>query len=172
MWNRRLVVALLVLVCAWPTLSWAQQEIRSSSKGSSTPLPITGSAVDADHNALDVKCLAGCTGGGGGSGAVQTLSIASGVTTNTSSTPVAGVSGIKNFQWVITGTGAITQTAALKGSFASDGSNAETLCTITLSGTTTTFGTCDPFTAPFPYLFVTTTNTTGTGTSGTGKLGY
>lgn len=111
-------------------------------------------------------------GGGGGSGAVQTLSIASGVTTNTSSTPVAGVSGIKNFQWVITGTGAITQTAALKGSFASDGSNAETLCTITLSGTTTTFGTCDPFTAPFPYLFVTTTNTTGTGTSGTGKLGY
>lgn len=54
MWNRRLVVALLVLVCAWPTLSWAQQEIRSSSKGSSTPLPITGSAVDADHNALDV----------------------------------------------------------------------------------------------------------------------
>lgn len=104
--------------------------------------------------------------------AVRTLTIASAVTTNTTTTPVAGVSGTKNFQWVITGTGSITQTAALKGSFASDGSNAETLCTITLSGTTTTFGTCDPFTAPFPYLFVTTTNTTGTGTSGTGKLGY
>lgn len=53
MWNRRLVVALLVLVCAWPTLSWAQQELRSSSKGASTPLPITGTSIDADHNALD-----------------------------------------------------------------------------------------------------------------------
>lgn len=170
MLNRSKFIALLMLVCAWPALAWGQQEMRSSTKGSSTPLPITGSAIDADHNALDVKCLAGCTGGGGG--AVQTLTIASGVTTNTSSTPVAGVTGIKNFQWVITGTGAITQTAALKGSFASDGSNAETLCTLTLSGTTTAYGTCDPFTAPFPYLFVTATNTTGTGTSGTGTMGY
>ncbi len=55
MWNRRLVVALLVLVCAWPTLSWAQQELRSSSKGASTPLPITGTSIDADHNALDIS---------------------------------------------------------------------------------------------------------------------
>jgi hypothetical protein len=53
MWNRRLVVALLVLVCAWPTLSWAQQELRSSTKGSSTPLPITGTSIDSNHNALD-----------------------------------------------------------------------------------------------------------------------
>ncbi len=53
MWNRTLVVALLVLVCAWPTLSWAQQELRSSSKGASTPPPITGTSIDADHNALD-----------------------------------------------------------------------------------------------------------------------
>ena len=129
-------------------------------------------AAGTAHAAGTITGAAAGGSGGGGGGAVQTLTIASGVTTNTSSTPVAGVTGIKNFQWVITGTGAITQTAALKGSFASDGSNAETLCTITLSGTTTTFGTCDPFTAPFPYLFVTTTNTTGTGTSGTGKLGY
>ena len=129
-------------------------------------------AAGTAHAAGTITGAAASGSGGGGGGAVQTLTIASGVTTNTSSTPVAGVTGIKNFQWVITGTGAITQTAALKGSFASDGSNAETLCTITLSGTTTTFGTCDPFTAPFPYLFVTTTNTTGTGTSGTGKLGY
>lgn len=55
MWNRRLVVALLVLVCAWPTLSWAQQELRSSSKGASTPLPITGTSIDSDHNALDIS---------------------------------------------------------------------------------------------------------------------
>ena len=55
MWNRRLVVALLVLVCAWPTLSWAQQELRSSSKGASTPLPITGTSTNSDHNALDIS---------------------------------------------------------------------------------------------------------------------
>ena len=55
MWNRRLVVALLVLVCAWPTRSWAQQELRSSSKGASTPLPITGTSINSDHNALDIS---------------------------------------------------------------------------------------------------------------------
>lgn len=65
MLHRSKFIALLMLVCAWPALAWGQQEMRSSTKGSSTPLPITGSAIDADHNALDVKCLAGCTGGGG-----------------------------------------------------------------------------------------------------------
>ena len=100
------------------------------------------------------------------------LTIASAVTTNTTTTPVAGVSGTKNFQWKVTGTGAVTQTVVLEGSFDSDGSNATDLCTITLSGTAPVSDVCDPFTAPFPYLFVTTTNTTGTGASGTGKVGY
>jgi hypothetical protein len=104
--------------------------------------------------------------------AVRTLTIASGVTTNTSTTPVAGVSGIKNFQWVVTGTGAVTQTVVLKGSFDSDGSYPTGLCTITISGTAPAHDVCPPFTASFPYLFVTTTGTTGTGASGTGKVGY
>jgi len=160
-------IALVVLVLCWSTLSWGQQEMRSSTKGITGPMPITGTSIDSNHNGLDVNIVGDSRGA-----AVSQVAIASSVSTNTSSTPVAGVPGIKNFQWVITGTGAITQTAALKGSFLSDGSNAETLCTITLSGTTTAYGTCDPFTAPFPYLFVTTTNTTGTGTSGTGRLGY
>lgn len=110
--------------------------------------------------------------GGGGAGAVSTLAIASGVTTNTSTTPVAGVSGTKNFQWVVIGTGAVTQTVVLKGSFDSDGSNSTDLCTMALSGTAPVSGVCDPFTAPFPYLFVTTSSTTGTGASGTGRMGY
>ena len=59
----RYILTVLLLLAASPAL--AQQEMRSSTKGASTPLPITGSAIDADHNALDVKCLAGCTGGGG-----------------------------------------------------------------------------------------------------------
>ena len=100
------------------------------------------------------------------------LTIASAVTTNTTTTPVAGVSGTKNFQWRVTGTGAVTQTVVLKGSFDSDGASPTDLCTITLSGTAPVSDVCDPFTAPFPYLFVTTTNTTGTGASGTGKVGY
>ena len=100
------------------------------------------------------------------------ITVASAVTTNTTTTPVAGVSGIKNFQWVVTGTGAVTQTVVLNGSFNSDGSSSTNLCTITISGTAPVADVCAPFTAPFPYLFVTTTNTTGTGASGTGKVGY
>jgi len=49
---------------------------------------------------------------------------------------------------------------------------ASAVTTITISGTAPVADVCAPFTAPFPYLFVTTTNTTGTGASGTGKVGY
>lgn len=103
---------------------------------------------------------------------ISVLEVASGVTTDTTTTPVAGVLGIKTFQWKVTGTGAVTQTVVLKGSFDSDGAYPTDLCTITLSGTAPVSDVCDPFTAPFPYLFVTTTNTTGTGASGTGRVGY
>ena len=60
----RYILTVLLLLAASPAL--AQQEMRSSTKGASRPLPITGSSIDADHNALDVKCLSGCAGGGGG----------------------------------------------------------------------------------------------------------
>ena len=129
-------------------------------------------AAGTAHAAGTITGAAAGGSGGGGGGAVQTLTIASGVTTNTSSTPVAGVSGTKNFQWRVTGTGAVTQTVVLKGSFDSDGASPTDLCTITLSGTAPVYDVCAPFTAPFPYLFVTTTNTTGTSASGTGRVGY
>ena len=129
-------------------------------------------AAGTAHAAGTITGAAASGSGGGGGGAVQTLTIASGVTTNTSSTPVAGVSGTKNFQWRVTGTGAVTQTVVLKGSFDSDGASPTDLCTITLSGTAHVYDVCAPFTAPFPYLFVTTTNTTGTSASGTGRVGY
>lgn len=48
-----LIRLILLILCAWPTLASAQQELRSSTKGASTPLPITGTTIDADHNALD-----------------------------------------------------------------------------------------------------------------------
>lgn len=78
--NRACLVLVFLILWLIPSLAWAQQEVRSSTKGASTPLPITGSVVDADHNALDVKCLSGCAGGGGGgdaSAANQTTEITS-----------------------------------------------------------------------------------------------
>ena len=46
----RYTLTVLLLLAASPAL--AQQEMRSSTKGASTPLPITGSSIDADHNTL------------------------------------------------------------------------------------------------------------------------
>ena len=103
---------------------------------------------------------------------ISILTVASAVTTDTTTDTVAGVLGTKTFQWVLTGTGAVTQTVVLKGSFDSDGSYPTTLCTIEITGTAPQSAVCDPFTAPFPYLFVTTSSTTGTGASGTGRMGY
>lgn len=49
-----LIHLILLILCAWPTLASAQQELRSSTKGASTPLPITGTVIDSNHNALDM----------------------------------------------------------------------------------------------------------------------
>ena len=53
MLHRSKCIVLLLLVCMWPALAWSQQEMRSSTKGASTPLPITGTVIDSNHNALD-----------------------------------------------------------------------------------------------------------------------
>lgn len=45
-------LALLTLLCSSP--AWAQEEVRSSTKGLTGPMPITGTSIDSDHNALDV----------------------------------------------------------------------------------------------------------------------
>ncbi len=49
--SRNIFVLLFVLCLVTPAL--AQQEMRSNSKGSSIPLPITGTSIDSNHNALD-----------------------------------------------------------------------------------------------------------------------
>ena len=49
-----LIHLILLILCAWPTLASAQQEMRSATKGASTPLPITGTVIDSNHNALDM----------------------------------------------------------------------------------------------------------------------
>ena len=155
----------IALVLLW-VLTWAPPVHAECVVDTDSPTFINGKRVDTrcDERGQLKTVVTAAT--------AKSLTVASGVTTNTSTTPVAGVSGIKNFQWVVTGTGAVTQTVVLKGSFDSDGSNATDLCTITLSGTAPVYDVCAPFTAPFPYMFVTTTSTTGTSASGTGRVGY
>jgi len=155
----------IALVLLW-VLTWAPPVHAECVVDTDSPTFINGKRVDTrcDERGQLKTVVTAAT--------AKSLTVASGVTTNTSTTPVAGVSGTKNFQWKVTGTGAVTQTVVLKGSFDSDGSNATDLCTITLSGTAPVYDVCAPFTAPFPYMFVTTTSTTGTSVSGTGRVGY
>lgn len=93
-------LASLVLVCAMATTVYA-----GPAEGTYFSSGVTNTTPAFDAYGTVVRPIGG--------GPVNMLTVASGVTTNTSSTPVAGVSGIKNFQWVITGTGSITQTAVL-----------------------------------------------------------
>ena len=170
MLNRSKLVTLLVCLVCWPALAWGQQEMRSASKGASTPLPITGSAIDADHNALDVKCLSGCSGsGGGGGGAVQSLTLASEITTNTTSTVVQGVSGSKTFWFELSGTGAVSVDMTIYGARTSNptADELEVLCTYAgLAGTDKTVGTCNgASTTSYPYYAVGTANISGTNAS-------
>ena len=55
---------IFLLLSLTPAL--AQQEMRSATKGSSTPLPITGTSIDSNHNGLDVNVVGGTISGSGG----------------------------------------------------------------------------------------------------------
>lgn len=52
MWRASGALLTLLLLCVAPAL--AQQEMRSNTKGTSIPLPITGTVIDSNHNALDI----------------------------------------------------------------------------------------------------------------------
>ena len=102
-------------------------------------------------------------------GAVRSTTMASAVTTNTTSAAVALPVGSKSIYGSLTGTGAITQTQAIYGGITS-GVTSTTgilLCTLTLTGTTAVYDACPVMTANFLFYIVVTTATTGTGASGT-----
>ena len=105
-------------------------------------------------------------GGNRGSGAaVQTLTIASGVTTNTTTAAVAGVSGYKTFWMEVRGTGAVTATVTIYGARVANATDDEMVALTTptaLSGTTVAVNAAATSTAPYPYYYVTTENVTGT----------
>jgi hypothetical protein len=98
-----------------------------------------------------------------GDASVNSLTLASGVTANSTSTAVAGVPGVKTFWGEVAGTGAVTATAAVYGARTSTAVNGVLLATITLSGTTQAQDVATTSTANYPYYYVVTTNVTGTG---------
>lgn len=102
-------------------------------------------------------------------GAVRGTTMASAVTTDTTSTAVALPTGSKTIYGSVTGTGSITQTQKIYGGITS-GVTSTTgilLCTLTLSGTTAVYDACPVMTANFLYYIVVTSATTGTSASGT-----
>ena len=147
---KRLVFVLLAAVCAMATNAYAGPDegtYFSSGNTNTTPLK--------NAYGLVVRPINGSP--------AQSLTIASAVTTNTTTTPVAGVSGNKTFWAEVTGTGAVTATVAIYGNRTNTNSNGVLLATITLSGTTTATDAAAVSTAAYPYYYVTTTNVTGTG---------
>lgn len=95
------------------------------------------------------------------------VTLAAGVTTNTTSTAVVAITGPKTF-WgqVVCSSGACTQTQAIYGDIDNDAANGVLLCTLTLSGTPRAQDVCATSTAPYRYFYVVTTSTTGTGARG------
>lgn len=127
----------------------------------------TDSPTFVDGKRIDLRCNASgelITSGGAGA-AVQTLTIASGVTTNTTTAAVAGVSGYKTFWMEVRGTGAVTATVTIYGARVANATDDEMVALTTptaLSGTTVAVNAAATSTAPYPYYYVTTENVTGT----------
>jgi hypothetical protein len=96
-------------------------------------------------------------------GAVQSKTLASGVTTDTSSTPVAGMPGNKTFWAEISGTGAVSVTVTIFGNRTNSTSGGVLLATISLSGTGSDTDAAAVSTAAYPYYYVTTASISGTG---------
>jgi len=144
-----LLVSALLLVGGAP---WAMAEGKiqlRQSDGSVTPLGGVGDAAKV--------VISGA--------AVQTLTIASGVTTNTTTAAVAGVSGYKTFWMEVRGTGAVTATVTIYGARVANATDDEMVALTTptaLSGTTVAVNAAATSTAPYPYYYVTTENVTGT----------
>ena len=105
-------------------------------------------------------------------GPVQTLPIASGVTTNTTPASVPGVSGFKTFRGEVVGTGAVSVIIDLYGDDDDDEADGVLLLTMTLSGTTKKPDAVASITANFPYFYITTRSISGTGATVNAKIFY
>ena len=98
---------------------------------------------------------------------VNVLTIATGVTTNTTTAAVAGVSGPKTYWARVTGTGSVAATVEFRGCLTNANTDCVSLGTLTVSGTTSDRGVPSNgvSSASYPYLCIVTTSVTGTGAS-------
>lgn len=153
----------IALVLLW-VLTWAPPVHAECVVDTDSPTFVNGKRIDLRCNESGELIT---SGGAGGGGTVQSLMLASGVTTNATSAAVAGITGNKTF-WgeVVCSSGACAQTQAIYGDRDNDGANGVLLCTITLSGTTRTQDACAVSTAAYPYYYVVTTATSGTSATG------
>lgn len=128
-----------------------------------TPNPGTADVHGAQYVRLVDANGVPLAGGLSNGGAVQSTILASGVTTNTTSATVAGMTGNKTFWAEVVGTGSVTATVTVYGARTSTASNGVLLATITLTDTTQDQDAAATSTASYPYYYVTTANVTGTG---------
>lgn len=107
-------------------------------------------------------------------GQVQVDPIATGITTNTTtSVSDLTVNGNKTFYGeVVCTAGACTQTQEIRGTNTVTAANGVLICTITLSGTPRDQAACAPANAAFKRYYVVTTNTTGTAATGGVYVNY
>lgn len=106
---------------------------------------------------------------------VVVMPLSTGITTDTTSGVIDVPSGRKTVSGFVTCTaGACTQTQAIYGTNLPTATvaQAQLLCTITLSGTSTDFDACPVITAAFARFFVVTTSTTGTNATGAVYVSY
>ena len=180
----------LLRLDAWAAYETITKQEDTANTGGKFAVPILctrqdtlASSTDADGDYSDVKCdTAGnvdvtlgtlfsgedqtnnllMTSGG----AVRKTTLASGVTTNTTSSAVAVFTGTKTiYGQVVCSSGACTQTQEFFCDIDNDAANGTSLGLLTLSGTTRDQG-YFTYTAACSYVYVITTVTTGTSATG------
>lgn len=104
---------------------------------------------------------------------VQTRQLASGVTTNTTTTALGNMpNGVKTFYGeVVCSSGACTQTQTIFGTDYTTAINGVSICVLTLSGTPRDQNKCQVPEA-FPYVYIITSVTTGTAAAGAIYVNY
>lgn len=167
-----LLAVLLVHSFAWATeeLGVVGQQSIDVTRSGGSPTAIYPMVKTADGSLVSLSTLISCEDQTNNlcmvsGGAVRQTTMASAVTTNTTSTAVAVPTGMKTFYGQVVGIGSVTQTQAIYGDIDNDAANGILLCTLTLSGTTRTQDVCVSE-APYTYYYVTTTATTGTSATG------
>lgn len=96
-------------------------------------------------------------------GPVKQIVVATGITTNTTTTPVQVTAGPKTFYGSMTGTGAVSVVIRWYGDLGNNTTMPVELCRLTLSGTAPFAGNCPPTLVDYPWVHISTEVISGTG---------